>query len=78
MSALSKRQREDVALCAMTMAWCAGLKWNELPVASPNERPWEHDKEAFLQTALVILGHREVHARDLLGIPKDYGRAGLA
>jgi hypothetical protein len=71
---LTQRQQEDVALCAMTMAWCQGLKWHELQVASPADAPWEHDKEAFIQTALIILGHRNVHARDYLGLPHDYGQ----
>jgi hypothetical protein len=69
---LTQRQREDVALCAMTMAWCAGLRWEDLPLTSPDLRPWEHDREAFIQTALCILGHREIHARTYMGIPYSY------
>lgn len=65
---LTMRQREDVALCAMTMAWCQGLRWDDLPLTSPADLPWEHDRESFLQTALVILGHRDIHARDYMGI----------
>ncbi len=63
---LSQRSREDVALVAMTMAWCAGLRWAELPYSAPDGQPWEHDRQAFLQTALVILGYRDVHVRDVL------------
>lgn len=73
MAELTKRQREDVALCAMTMAWCQGLRWEELALTSPVDRPWEHDREAFIQTALCILGHREIHARTYMGIPHDPG-----
>ena len=73
MTELTKRQREDVALVARTMAWSAGERFDDLPLSSPAGTPWALDKECFIQTALIVLGHRNIYARDYLGIPKDYG-----